>query len=125
METNKKKNSLNKESLPNNENSMKEGNFSQEEGSAEKEKKPPKERDAWINDEHLGRVSRRNIDRIETLFRVEKRAVSLRHIVLTLMIDIRSVRRVVEAMLKHGIIERIETNSGNFYRLANSDNKPN
>lgn len=70
----------------------------------------------WKDDEMLGRVSVRSKDRIETLFEVEKRAVSIGYIVHTLKIDFDTVKRSLGVMSKHGVLEKIETNSQPVFR---------
>jgi len=70
----------------------------------------------WKDDEVLGRVSARSKDRIETLFEVDNRAVSIGHIVHTLKIDFDSVKRILEVMSKHDKLEKIETNSQPVFR---------
>jgi len=70
----------------------------------------------WKTDEELGRISVRSKDRIETMFDIEARAVSIGHIVHTLRIDFDTVKTILEVMSKHGVLERIETNSQPVFR---------
>jgi predicted transcriptional regulator len=70
----------------------------------------------WKSDEALGRISERSKDRIETMFDIESRAVSIGHIVHTLRIDFDTVKTILEVMSKHDVLEKIETNSQPMFR---------
>ncbi len=71
----------------------------------------------WRNSPVLKRISQKSIERVDTFFTVETRAVSKGHIFHTLKsVDDYTLKRIVEVMVEHGILEQIETNASTYYR---------
>lgn len=71
---------------------------------------------SWRDDKELKQLSLRSKDKIEAFFEVEKRAVTVGHILHTMNIDFRTIKRILESMVKHGVLEKIETSNQPVYR---------
>lgn len=71
---------------------------------------------AWFNDSDIKQISLPSKERITTFFEVENRAVTVGHILHKLKIDHKTIKRVINVMVKHGLIEKIETSNYTQYR---------
>lgn len=71
---------------------------------------------AWFEDDELKYIRNSSKERIATFFEVEGRAVTIGYILHKLNIDHRTIRKVVEVMMKHGHVERIDTTNYTQYR---------
>jgi len=71
---------------------------------------------AWFDDSTIKRISFSSKDRIVTFFEVENRAVTVGHILHKLKIDHSTIKRVLAVMVKHKLLEQIETSNYMQYR---------
>ena len=71
---------------------------------------------AWFNDSEISQISLSSKERIATFFEVENRAVTVGHILHKLKIDHKTIKRVIDVMVKNGLVEQIETSNYTQYR---------
>ena len=74
---------------------------------------------AWFDDSDIKQISKSSKDRITTFFEVENRAVTVGHILHKLKIDHKTIKRVIDVMVKHELVEMIETSNYTQYRRIN------
>lgn len=71
---------------------------------------------SWKDDKELGRIRQRSKEKMEILFNIEDRAVSIGYIFNKLKLDFDVIARMVNIMVKHGVLEKIETSGRPLYR---------
>lgn len=70
----------------------------------------------WFDDDSIKQISKSSKERITTFFEVENRGVTVGHILHQLNIDHRTIKRVIEVMVKNGLVEHIPTTNYTQYR---------
>jgi len=70
----------------------------------------------WFGDKEIKQITSSSKDRIATFFEVENKAVTAGHILHKLKIDHGTIKRVMNVMVKHGLLEVIETSNCVVYR---------
>jgi hypothetical protein len=80
----------------------------------------------WRKDEGLKGITEKSKDKLETFFKVERElAVTRGYIFRKLRIDQRTLKRVLDAMVRDKVIEEIKTNAYVNYRATPKLFKPN
>lgn len=70
----------------------------------------------WFEDNEIKRLSLSSKERITTFFEIEKKAVTVGYILHKLKIDHKTIKRILDVMVKHKLIEQIETSNYTQYR---------
>jgi len=71
---------------------------------------------AWFDEPEIKTIRFSSKDRITTFFEVENRAVTPGYILHKLKIDHKTIKRVMDVMVRHNILEKIETTNYTQYR---------